>query len=80
MHDTSNKNVFEEASWPFSLGCMRVRNARRIAEILQGWDAAKIAELLATGPDNNEVRAHHLLHRLGRREGGAADRARRLRA
>jgi L,D-transpeptidase YcbB len=59
MHDTPNKNLFDEASRPFSHGCMRVRNPRRMAEILlaedKGWDAAKIAELLATGPDNNEV-------------------------
>jgi murein L,D-transpeptidase YcbB/YkuD len=59
MHDTPTKALFDEASRPFSHGCMRVRNPRRMAEILlfedKGWDAAKIAELLATGPDNNEV-------------------------
>jgi murein L,D-transpeptidase YcbB/YkuD len=59
MHDTSSKGLFEEASRPFSHGCMRVRNPRRMAEILlgedKGWDAAKIADLLATGPENNEV-------------------------
>jgi L,D-transpeptidase YcbB len=59
MHDTPTKALFDEASRPFSHGCMRVRNPRRMAEIMlyedKGWDAAKIAELLATGPDNNEV-------------------------
>ena len=59
MHDAPTKALFDEASRPFSHGCMRVRNPRRMAEILlyedKGWDAAKIAELLATGPDNNEV-------------------------
>jgi L,D-transpeptidase YcbB len=59
MHDTPTKALFDEASRPFSHGCMRVRNPRRMAEILlyedKGWDAAKIAELLAAGPDNNEV-------------------------
>jgi len=59
MHDTPTKNLFEEASRPFSHGCMRVRNPRRMAEILlaedKGWDAAKIADLIANGPGNNEV-------------------------
>jgi murein L,D-transpeptidase YcbB/YkuD len=38
---------------------MRVRNPRRMAEILlqedKGWDAAKIADLITNGPPNNEV-------------------------
>jgi L,D-transpeptidase YcbB len=60
MHDTPNKNLFNEASRPFSHGCMRVRNPERMAEILlaedKGWDAGKIAQLIASGPENNEVK------------------------
>jgi murein L,D-transpeptidase YcbB/YkuD len=59
MHDTSSKGLFEESVRAFSHGCMRVRNPRRMAEIImaedKGWDAAKIADLLANGPPNNEV-------------------------
>lgn len=59
MHDTNARGLFEEASRPFSHGCMRVRNPRRMAEIVlgedKGWDAAKIADLIANGPPNNEV-------------------------
>jgi murein L,D-transpeptidase YcbB/YkuD len=59
MHDTNAKGLFEEVSRPFSHGCMRVRNPRRMAEILlgedKGWDAARIADLIANGPENNEV-------------------------
>jgi len=59
MHDTPTKSLFEEASRPFSHGCMRVRNPRRMAEIVlaadKGWDADKIADLIANGPENNEV-------------------------
>jgi murein L,D-transpeptidase YcbB/YkuD len=63
MHDTPNKNLFNETSRPFSHGCMRVRNPDRMAEILlgedKGWDAARIKELIATGPENNEVQIEH---------------------
>jgi L,D-transpeptidase YcbB len=59
MHDTNARGLFEEVSRPFSHGCMRVRDPRRMAEILlhedKGWDAAKIADLIANGPPNNEV-------------------------
>ena len=90
MHDTNARHLFEEASRPFSHGCMRVRDPRRMAEILlgedKGWDAAQdrrpdrqwAAE--QRGADRaQDRRAHHLLHRLGRRAGRAADGARRLR-
>ena len=36
MHDTNARHLFEEASRPFSHGCMRVRDPRRMAEILLG--------------------------------------------
>jgi murein L,D-transpeptidase YcbB/YkuD len=59
MHDTPTKQLFDEASRTFSHGCMRVRNPRRMAEILlaedKGWDAAKVADLIENGPGNNEV-------------------------
>ncbi len=59
MHDTPTKGLFNEAIRTFSHGCMRVRNPQRMAEILlaedKGWDAAKIADLIAHGPENNEV-------------------------
>lgn len=59
MHDTNVRQLFEQPSRPFSHGCMRVREPRRMAEILlkedKGWDAAKIADLIANGPSNNEV-------------------------
>lgn len=59
MHDTNARGLFEEQVRAFSHGCMRVRNPRRMAEIIladdKGWDAAKIADLITNGPPNNEV-------------------------
>lgn len=59
MHDTNAKGLFEETSRTFSHGCMRVRNPRRMAEVLlsedKGWDEARIADVIANGPPNNEV-------------------------
>lgn len=65
MHDTPTKRLFNEASRPFSHGCMRVRNPERLAEILlaedKGWHEAKIANLIAGGPENYEV---HIKRRI----------------
>lgn len=60
MHDTSTKGLFEEASRPFSHGCMRVRNPERLAEIVlqadKGWDAARVLEALEAQPVENPVK------------------------
>ena len=59
MHDTNARGLFEETNRMFSHGCVRVRNPRRMAEILmhedKGWGPEKIADLIANGPPNNEV-------------------------
>jgi murein L,D-transpeptidase YcbB/YkuD len=63
MHDTNARQLFEETSRTFSHGCVRVRNPRRMAEILlgedKGWDAAKVEGLILNGPQNNEVPIEH---------------------
>ncbi len=59
MHDTGTKGLFEEASRPFSHGCMRVRNPARLAEIVlaadKGWDATKIQAMINTAPVENPI-------------------------
>ena len=59
MHDTTTKGLFEEASRPFSHGCVRVRNPDKLAEILlgqdKGWDAAKVDEMIAAPADENPI-------------------------
>jgi murein L,D-transpeptidase YcbB/YkuD len=59
MHDTPDKWMFSSAQRTLSHGCLRLRNPARMAELIlaedKGWDAAKIAELIRSGPLNNEV-------------------------
>jgi murein L,D-transpeptidase YcbB/YkuD len=59
MHDTPTKSLFDRSTRAFSHGCMRVRNPKRLAEILlnedKGWDASKVDALIDHGPENNEV-------------------------
>ena len=59
MHDTPDKWMFRPAQRTLSHGCLRVKNPVDLAEIIlkedKGWDKAKIAELMRSGPLNNEV-------------------------
>ena len=59
LHDTPSKGLFAETTRTFSHGCMRVRNPLRLAEAVlgedKGWDAAKIKQLLKSGPENNAI-------------------------
>jgi hypothetical protein len=65
MHDTPTKHLFERSSRSFSHGCMRVRNPVRMAEILlaedKGWDAAKVEELLQSGPEDNAIEVNRAI-------------------
>lgn len=59
MHDTPDKWMFNSSQRTLSHGCLRLRNPMKLVEILlkedKGWDRAKIDELSASGPLNNEV-------------------------
>lgn len=59
MHDTPTKHLFSQSQRTFSHGCMRVRNPVRLAEVLlqedKGWEPAKLAQLIKSGPQNNEI-------------------------
>lgn len=59
MHDTPDKWMFRQSQRTLSHGCLRVKNPVELAEIVlsydKGWDKAKIAELIRSGPLNNEV-------------------------
>ena len=61
MHDTPTKHLFESTVRTFSHGCIRVRNPRKLAEVVfgedQGWAASDVASRLQSfsSPVNNRV-------------------------
>lgn len=59
MHDTPDKWMFRSSQRTHSHGCLRVWKPVELAEILlaydKGWDKAKVAELIRSGPLDNEV-------------------------
>ena len=64
MHDTPTKHLFNQNVRTFSHGCIRVRNPRRLAEVIfgedQGWDAGEIqSRLQAKAPANARVSLNH---------------------
>ena len=58
MHDTPQRELFEQPRRMYSHGCMRVQNPGRLAEVLlaedKGWPAEQVRGMLAQGY-NNEV-------------------------
>ena len=55
MHDTPNRELFEEDQRAFSHGCVRVQNPREFASMVLGWDAATVAKHIGT-PRSETVR------------------------
>jgi L,D-transpeptidase YcbB len=53
MHDTPNRKLFGEAKRNFSHGCVRVENPREFAEILLGWDRAKVDANIDSGENTS---------------------------
>jgi murein L,D-transpeptidase YcbB/YkuD len=58
MHDTPQRELFEQSRRTFSHGCIRVHNPGRLAELIlaedKGWPAEQVRAMLAQGY-NNEV-------------------------
>ncbi len=50
MHDTPTKNLFNDRKRTYSHGCIRVRNPRKLAELImgldQGWGASEVGNVL----------------------------------
>jgi L,D-transpeptidase YcbB len=53
MHDTPERDLFSRTDKAFSHGCMRVKNPRRLAEVLlaedKGWSSAQVGNAIAGG-------------------------------
>ncbi|MDX2258063.1 MAG: L,D-transpeptidase family protein [Hyphomicrobiaceae bacterium] len=60
MHDTPDKWMFNARQRTLSHGCLRLRNPMQLTEIVlaydKGWDRAKIEDLIARGPLDNDIR------------------------
>lgn len=60
MHDTTSRHLFSSSERTFSHGCIRVRNPRKLAEVLfsevQKWDPSLVAQMLGRKTqENNRV-------------------------
>ena len=59
MHDTPSKNLFASSVRTFSHGCIRVRNPRRLAEVIfandRNWSARDISAKLQSRIENNRI-------------------------
>ena len=59
MHDTPDRWMFRPAQRTLSHGCLRVQKPVELAEIIlaydKGYDKARVAELIRSGPLNNEI-------------------------
>ncbi len=53
MHDTPSKELFASTMRAFSHGCVRVQNPREFAQVLLGWDEAKVASNIAQGDSHS---------------------------
>ena len=53
MHDTPSKELFANSMRAFSHGCVRVQNPREFAQVLLGWDAAKVAANIEQGDSHS---------------------------
>jgi murein L,D-transpeptidase YcbB/YkuD len=55
LHDTPSKSLFSESKRAFSHGCIRLGEARRLAEFLlrndKTWDSVKITKAMNTGKE-----------------------------
>ncbi len=76
MHDTPNRELFEEDARAFSHGCVRVQNPREFAAVLLGWDAAERSTSTSRrqksengAAEGEDSRPPHLFHRLAGRDG-----------
>ncbi len=49
MHDTPNRELFDNDVRAYSHGCVRVQNPREFAQVILGWDFSKIDEYTDSG-------------------------------
>lgn len=60
MHDTPNRDLFDNETRAFSHGCVRVQNPREFAAVVLGWSAEEVDSHIATA-ESETVRLEHKL-------------------
>lgn len=67
MHDTPTKGLFNQTSRAYSHGCVRVRNPRKLAEVIlsrdRGWSSGNVGAAIQRGKNqhvnlNNPIPVH----------------------
>ncbi|MDB4887657.1 MAG: ErfK/YbiS/YcfS/YnhG family protein [Gemmatimonadetes bacterium] len=56
LHDTPNHELFQKDVRAFSHGCIRVEKPNELAQWVLGWDANRVQQAMAAGPDNSPVK------------------------
>ena len=74
MHDTPERELFSRTDKAFSHGCMRVKNPRRLAEVLlaedKGWSSSQVGSAIAGGGTGGHlVPGINVCLQAGRRSG-----------
>lgn len=54
MHDTPAKNLFDRLTRAYSHGCVRVQTPRKFAQIVLGWNKARVDAAISSG-ENRKV-------------------------
>ncbi len=55
LHDTPQEELFEKDVRAFSHGCIRLEKPTELAELVLGWDAAKVEDQMHNGPNDHRV-------------------------
>jgi murein L,D-transpeptidase YcbB/YkuD len=57
MHDTPTKSLFNQTTRAYSHGCIRVRNPRKLAEVIlrrdRGWSPGNVGKAIASGKNQH---------------------------
>jgi murein L,D-transpeptidase YcbB/YkuD len=64
MHDTPTKSLFTQTKRAYSHGCIRVRNPRKLAEVIlardRGWSSGNVGSAIQSGKNQHVNLKRHL--------------------
>jgi murein L,D-transpeptidase YcbB/YkuD len=56
LHDTPDKSLFAKADRAASHGCIRLQHPDQLAQLVLGWSADSVRQMMTMGTDNHAVR------------------------